>query len=436
MAWQEWCEDSSNLEDATSYESDTERQSGFLVNTPIHSVQMNTVLHNVSTITTAFANVVCPDNDADDTVSDLQGVISTYLGENIISASYEDGYIIFTKRDESTFAVQIPTERGNSMSNPMNAVGDIIIGGSNGTPIRLAKGTEGQVLRMSGSRPVWSDDFTDPTEYTGDMIYRDLSGNLARVSSRSVDSHCFLSITPYPGYELSAEPLYYPTWKPIIFGTTLSYVNGVVDVNIANVQVEQLNTEDAENGLVLVSDTLTSNWVSIKSLILPGLADSTQAIPFYNGSNFSENITWTVLDEGKVLTINSSNRPVFVEPQHKITYEHNIYWYVSSTQSYRFRLLLSEDYSDIITDPEGTPESNLSVLFSTSLYDETEAKLPTTENTAVPIIGQYYNTEAYIPQCIYDNEGTITVRIMKISNGTISSVYPTGGTIHCTVRGI
>ncbi len=43
------------------------------------------------------------------------------------------------------------------MQNPMTAAGDIIIGGTSGTPTRLAKGTAGQVLKMNsgGTSPEW-----------------------------------------------------------------------------------------------------------------------------------------------------------------------------------------------------------------------------------------------------------------------------------------
>ena len=43
------------------------------------------------------------------------------------------------------------------MSNPMTAKGDIIVGGTSGTPTKLAKGTSGQVLMMNtaGTTPEW-----------------------------------------------------------------------------------------------------------------------------------------------------------------------------------------------------------------------------------------------------------------------------------------
>ncbi len=44
--------------------------------------------------------------------------------------------------------------------SPMSASGDIIYGGASGTGTRLAKGSDGQVLKLSSGLPVWSTDAT------------------------------------------------------------------------------------------------------------------------------------------------------------------------------------------------------------------------------------------------------------------------------------
>ncbi len=62
---------------------------------------------------------------------------------------------------------------------PMTTLDDIIIGGSSGLPTRLAKGSNGHVLTISGSgHVVWaasSSGFADPTTTRGDLIYHDAS---------------------------------------------------------------------------------------------------------------------------------------------------------------------------------------------------------------------------------------------------------------------
>ena len=49
---------------------------------------------------------------------------------------------------------------GGGMANPMNAAGDLIVGGSSGTPVRLGKGNDGQALKMASGSPTWVDDST------------------------------------------------------------------------------------------------------------------------------------------------------------------------------------------------------------------------------------------------------------------------------------
>lgn len=47
---------------------------------------------------------------------------------------------------------ELDTEK---MANPMTTSGDIIYGGASGTPTRLAKGTDGQVLGLTAGIPTW-----------------------------------------------------------------------------------------------------------------------------------------------------------------------------------------------------------------------------------------------------------------------------------------
>lgn len=49
---------------------------------------------------------------------------------------------------------------GGGMTNPMTTEGDLILGGSSGTPGRLAIGTSGQVLKSNGTTAAWGTDST------------------------------------------------------------------------------------------------------------------------------------------------------------------------------------------------------------------------------------------------------------------------------------
>lgn len=47
---------------------------------------------------------------------------------------------------------------GTALQNPMTAAGDMIVGGTDGVPERIAKGTTGQFLSMGDEdKPVWTE---------------------------------------------------------------------------------------------------------------------------------------------------------------------------------------------------------------------------------------------------------------------------------------
>jgi hypothetical protein len=62
---------------------------------------------------------------------------------------------------------------GDGMENPMTTAGDLIVGGASGTPMRLAKGTDGQVLKMVAGSLAWDLDLTGGGAELpeGNMVY-------------------------------------------------------------------------------------------------------------------------------------------------------------------------------------------------------------------------------------------------------------------------
>jgi hypothetical protein len=64
------------------------------------------------------------------------------------------------------------TGEGGGMSNPMTTAGDLIVGGSAGAAGRLAKGTDGQVLKMVSGNVAWAAD----AEGSGSGGANDLTG--------------------------------------------------------------------------------------------------------------------------------------------------------------------------------------------------------------------------------------------------------------------
>lgn len=74
------------------------------------------------------------------------------------------------------------------MTNPMNAAADLIVGGADGAPQRLGKGTAGQVLTMNpgATAPEWktpqSGGMTNPMTALGDMIIGGVDGDPVRIA--------------------------------------------------------------------------------------------------------------------------------------------------------------------------------------------------------------------------------------------------------------
>jgi len=66
-----------------------------------------------------------------------------------------------------------------ALTNPMTAAGDLIVGGSSGTPDVLAKGTNGKALKMVAGAPAWAAD--TPMTAAGDLIIGGASGVATRL---------------------------------------------------------------------------------------------------------------------------------------------------------------------------------------------------------------------------------------------------------------
>jgi len=72
---------------------------------------------------------------------------------------------------------------GGGVNNPMTALGDLIIGGTNGSPGRLGIGSAGQVLTVVGGTAVWAiPAFVNPMTGVGDLIVGLASGAPSRLA--------------------------------------------------------------------------------------------------------------------------------------------------------------------------------------------------------------------------------------------------------------
>lgn len=74
---------------------------------------------------------------------------------------------------------ELTTPSSSGMTNPMTTAGDIIVGGSSGTPGRLAKGTDGKVLKMVSGSPAWADEsISSGSASAGAFLVADGSGGV------------------------------------------------------------------------------------------------------------------------------------------------------------------------------------------------------------------------------------------------------------------
>lgn len=77
------------------------------------------------------------------------------------------------------------TQASGSMNNPMTTNQDLILGGANGTPGRLAIGANGQVLGINGGIVGWTNNpsgFTNPMTQIGDMVVGTTAGAALRLA--------------------------------------------------------------------------------------------------------------------------------------------------------------------------------------------------------------------------------------------------------------
>lgn len=161
----------------------------------------------------------------------------------------------------------IPTWVNPGMSNPMTASGDLIVGGTSGSPTRLAKGSDGQVLSLSSGTPVWSNPaspgMTNPMSTSGDLIYGGTSGAPTRLA-KGTDGQVLKLAAGVPSWADAGVPF---SWNAQS-GTAYTLVLG-----------------DANNGVAMTSSS-----------------DNTITVPANADVAFSVGSTITITQDGSGLT--------------------------------------------------------------------------------------------------------------------------------------
>lgn len=84
------------------------------------------------------------------------GADATVVRPSNWNAEHKADFVNALVKADAGGALVAATPGTDYLNNPMSASGDIIYGGTDGAPTRLAKGTDGQVLTLASGLPAWA----------------------------------------------------------------------------------------------------------------------------------------------------------------------------------------------------------------------------------------------------------------------------------------
>jgi hypothetical protein len=138
------------------------------------------------------------------------------------------------------------TVASGGFTNPMTTAGDLIDGGAGGTPQRLAVGSSGQVLTVSGGTPAWQTPAPAlPLTTLGDTVYENATPAPARLPGNTSATKNFLTQTGTGSVSAA------PAWGTIAAGdlpaATTSVQGAVIlDGTAADIQPDGVQTAGAK----------------------------------------------------------------------------------------------------------------------------------------------------------------------------------------------
>lgn len=192
--------------------------------------------------------------------STTKGDIIVYSTTNIRLPVGSDGQILTADSTQTS-----GLKWGSALTNPMTTAGDIIYENATPVPARLAIGTTGQVLTVSGGFPVWSNSsFTSPMTTLGDIIYENSTPAAARLAGNTTTTKQYLSQTG--NGSISAVPVWSQPNFTEIAGTVTNAQLGsaIVDGSKVTNNINLPGNTVKENGKnVIVSNTNASASLAI-----------------------------------------------------------------------------------------------------------------------------------------------------------------------------
>lgn len=152
-----------------------------------------------------------------------------FFDKGVKPSTLSDGQLWYSNEKKLNFWNGTDTTDllASGMTNPMTTAGDIIVGGSGGTPTRLAKGTNGQVLTMVSGNVAWSNGssisgiykpdtlnvFPAGSSITLDSLIYTKVGNVVHVAGKL--SYTAGTVSGYDGQIILSLP-YYATTSPSV----------------------------------------------------------------------------------------------------------------------------------------------------------------------------------------------------------------------------
>ena len=91
------------------------------------------------------------------------------------------------------------TALNQKLTNPMTTGGDIVFWGNAGAALRLAKGSNGQVLTLASGLPSWATPYSNPMTTSGDILYGGASGVATRLA-KGTDGQYLTLVSGLPAW--------------------------------------------------------------------------------------------------------------------------------------------------------------------------------------------------------------------------------------------
>lgn len=97
--------------------------------------------------------------------------------------------------------IELKGDTGTSVFNPMTTAEDLVKGGASGTPTRVAKGVDGQLLTMVAGAVAWANavGFANPLTTSGDLMYGGVSGVPTRLA-KGTDGQVLKLVSGLPAW--------------------------------------------------------------------------------------------------------------------------------------------------------------------------------------------------------------------------------------------